>query len=46
MAIVIDGVTLPDLPEGLITEDAALNASSNRGELQQMIRGVFHGTRG
>lgn len=32
------------LQEGLITEEAALTASSNRNELQQMIRGVYHGT--
>ena len=34
------------LQQGLITEDAALTASSNRNELQQMIRGVYHGTHG
>ena len=29
---------------GEITEEAALIASSNKNELKQMIRGVFHGT--
>jgi len=33
------------LQAGTITEDAALTASSNKNELKQMIRGVFHGTR-
>lgn len=32
------------LKDGLITEEAALSASSNRNELKQMIRGVYHGT--
>lgn len=32
------------LQRGEITEDAALIASSNKNELKQMIRGVFHGT--
>ena len=32
------------LQRGEITEDAALLASSNKNELKQMIRGVFHGT--
>lgn len=32
------------LQHGDITEDAALLASSNKNELKQMIRGVFHGT--
>ena len=32
------------LQRGEITEEAALIASSNKNELKQMIRGVFHGT--
>lgn len=32
------------LQRGEITEDAALIASSNKNELKQMMRGVFHGT--
>ncbi len=32
------------LQRGEITEDAALLASSNKNELKQMMRGVFHGT--
>lgn len=32
------------LIRGEITEDVALTASSNRNELKQMIRGVYHGT--
>lgn len=31
------------LQQNLITEEAALNASNNKNELQQMIRGVYHG---
>lgn len=32
------------LQRGEITKDAALLASSNKNELKQMMRGVFHGT--
>lgn len=32
------------LQDGLITEEAALTASGNKSELQQMIRGAFHGS--
>lgn len=32
------------LQRGEITEEAALIASSNKNELKQMMRGVFHGT--
>ena len=31
---------------GLITEEVALSYSDNRAELQQMIKGVYHGTFG
>ncbi|MFR1671640.1 MAG: hypothetical protein ACLSWI_01695 [Candidatus Gastranaerophilaceae bacterium] len=30
----------------LISEDVAMSYSDNKTELQQMIRGVFHGTFG
>ena len=30
----------------LITEDVAMSYSDNKNELQQMFRGVFHGTFG
>lgn len=32
--------------DGFVTEEEALNNSDNRNELQQMIKGVFHGTNG
>ena len=32
--------------QDLITEDIAMSYSDNKNELQQMFRGVFHGTFG
>lgn len=32
--------------QDLITEDDAMSYSDNKNELQQMFRGVFHGTFG
>lgn len=32
------------LEQGIITEETAINYSDNKNELQQMIRGVYHGT--
>lgn len=32
--------------QGLVTEDVALSYSDNKNELQQIFRGVFHGTYG
>ena len=30
--------------QGVITEETAINYSDNKNELQQMLRGVYHGT--